>query len=127
MVKFTPLVQCHPEQKSRVVSVLQERRWEFIRVGRPRDYHGVAVHKRHLSRWEQWVGGVHHQYDPVADRHQIMQAKFNGWTDAEQALKGTDGKGAFSLIGSDLKKEKEAAAIKEANLTGKPPVNPPVV
>lgn len=76
---------------------MQERRWEFIRVGRAKDYHGVAVHRRHLSRWEQWVEGVHHQYDPVADRQQIMQAKFNGWTDAESALKGTDGKGAFPL------------------------------
>ena len=33
----------------------QERRWHYIRAGCPQDYHGVAVHPRHLSWWERNV------------------------------------------------------------------------
>jgi hypothetical protein len=46
----------------------QERYWSFVREGRAADYHGVAVHPRHLSRWEQWVNKRHLAYDPVKDR-----------------------------------------------------------
>jgi hypothetical protein len=46
----------------------QERYWQFVREGRAGDYHGVAVHPRHLSRWERWVNKRHLAYDPAADR-----------------------------------------------------------
>jgi hypothetical protein len=36
-------------------SPAQERRWRFMRAGREEEYHGVAVHPRHLSRYERYV------------------------------------------------------------------------
>ena len=53
---------------------VQERRWFFIRNGSAKDYHGPAVHWRHLSRWERHVGKIHLQYDPVADLQQRREA-----------------------------------------------------
>ena len=42
----------------------QERRWQFIRAGRDSDYHGVAVHPKHLSWWERFRGvGKHYNAD----------------------------------------------------------------
>lgn len=42
----------------------QERRWQFIRAGREQDYHGVAVHPKHLSLWERFRGvGKHYNAD----------------------------------------------------------------
>jgi hypothetical protein len=46
----------------------QERYWSYVTAGREHDYHGVAVHPRHLSRWERWVNKRHHAYNPVKDR-----------------------------------------------------------
>ena len=46
---------------------LQDRRWQYIRAGCPEDYHGPAVHPRHLSLWEKWVLKIDRQYDPRAD------------------------------------------------------------
>lgn len=45
----------------------QERRWAYIRDGRAADYHGIAIHPRHLSLWERVVGKCHLQYDPKLD------------------------------------------------------------
>ncbi|KAL8933184.1 MAG: hypothetical protein Q9216_006483, partial [Gyalolechia sp. 2 TL-2023] len=44
----------------------QERRWQYIRAGRESDYHGVAVHPKHLSWWERWRG-VGRFYDADMD------------------------------------------------------------
>ena len=52
----------------------QERRWFFIRNGKASDYHGPAVHWRHLSRWERHVSKTHLQYDPVEDLRQRREA-----------------------------------------------------
>ncbi len=46
----------------------QERYWSYVREGRPFDYHGVAVHRRHLSMWEVYVLKRHLAYDPELDR-----------------------------------------------------------
>jgi hypothetical protein len=46
----------------------QERYWAFVRAGRAADYRGVAVHPRHLSRWEIFVMKRHLRYDAAADR-----------------------------------------------------------
>ncbi|THC96970.1 hypothetical protein EYZ11_003526 [Aspergillus tanneri] len=34
----------------------QERRWAYIREGREHEYHGPAVHPKHLSLWERITG-----------------------------------------------------------------------
>lgn len=59
-------------------AMMQERRWFFIRNGKSADYHGPAVHWRHLSRWERHVCKYHLQYDPVADLQQRRDAKLAG-------------------------------------------------
>ncbi|OGE49606.1 hypothetical protein PENARI_c020G01487, partial [Penicillium arizonense] len=42
----------------------QERRWLHIRQGREHGYHGPAVHRKHLSIWERWMGkGKHYDAD----------------------------------------------------------------
>ena len=45
----------------------QEQRWDLIRQGRAGDYHGVAVHPRHLSLFEKAVLKRHRQYRRQAD------------------------------------------------------------
>ena len=42
----------------------QEKRWDLIQQGREEDYHGVAVHPRHLSLYEQMVLKHHRLYQP---------------------------------------------------------------
>ena len=44
----------------------QERRWACIRDGKEEDYHGVAIHPRHLSVWERFRG-VGKTYDQAQD------------------------------------------------------------
>ncbi|KAJ5604735.1 hypothetical protein N7510_009889 [Penicillium lagena] len=34
----------------------QERRFQYLRAGREEDYHGPAVHSKHLSLWERMTG-----------------------------------------------------------------------
>jgi hypothetical protein len=48
----------------------QERYWACVLAGREGDYHGIAVHRRHLSAWEIYVLKRHLAYDPVKDREQ---------------------------------------------------------
>lgn len=42
---------------------MQDLRWQYIRAGKAKDYHGPAVHPRHLSLWEKAVLKIHLQYD----------------------------------------------------------------
>ncbi|GAC97990.1 potential glycerophosphoinositol permease [Pseudozyma hubeiensis SY62] len=51
----------------------QERYWECVVQGREQDYHGVAIHPRHLSFYERVVLKRHRYYDPELDRQQKMQ------------------------------------------------------
>jgi len=46
----------------------QERYWNFVREGRQEDYHGVAVHPRHLSLYENVVLKRSRAYDAQKDR-----------------------------------------------------------
>lgn len=48
----------------------QERYWQFVSEGREHEYHGIAVHPRHLSLWERWVQKRHLRYDPAKDKEQ---------------------------------------------------------
>ena len=49
----------------------QEKRWELIQQGRPKDYHGVAVHPRHLSLFEKAMLKRHRQYQPLTDTQML--------------------------------------------------------
>lgn len=56
----------------------QERRWKCIVEGREQDYHGVAVHPRHLSLWER-MRGAGKYYDPEADYRQKINEMRAEW------------------------------------------------
>lgn len=65
---------------------LQDRRWQYIRAGCPEDYHGPAVHPRHLSLWEKWVLGIHKQWDPEADAQVRREAEALKREDSAEGL-----------------------------------------
>jgi hypothetical protein len=56
----------------------QERRWQYLRVGREAEYHGVAVHPKHLSWWERWWG-VGKYYDPDLDYRRKIEEMRKEW------------------------------------------------
>lgn len=56
----------------------QERRWAFIRSGRADEYHGIAIHPKHLSWWEKWKG-VGKGYDPEMDYRQKINDMRKDW------------------------------------------------
>ncbi|KPI36112.1 putative inorganic phosphate transporter C8E4.01c [Cyphellophora attinorum] len=56
----------------------QERRWAFIRAGREQDYHGIAIHPKHLSLWERFRG-VSKPYDPDLDYKQRIEEMRKEW------------------------------------------------
>ena len=56
----------------------QERRWAFIRAGREQDYHGVAIHSKHLSMWER-MRGVGKPYDADLDYKQRIEEMRLEW------------------------------------------------
>ena len=56
----------------------QERRWAFIRVGKEKEYHGVAVHPKHLSLWERFRG-VGKAYDAELDYKQKVEEMRAEW------------------------------------------------
>ena len=66
----------------------QERRWQYIRAGREEDYHGVAVHPKHLSLWER-IRGVGKYYDPDADYRQKIEEMRHDW-EASQARRAEE-------------------------------------
>ncbi|ODN87114.1 Pi-transporter A-1 [Cryptococcus wingfieldii CBS 7118] len=51
----------------------QDRYWAYVRDGRPHEYHGIAVHPRHLSWFEKVVLKRHHAYDAEKDRMQRVR------------------------------------------------------
>lgn len=70
----------------------QERRWQFIRDGRAGEYHGVAVHSKHLSFWER-RRGVGDTYDAQLDYRQRVDEMRADW-EAKQARKAEERRGA---------------------------------
>ncbi|KIX01435.1 uncharacterized protein Z518_09161 [Rhinocladiella mackenziei CBS 650.93] len=56
----------------------QERRWAYIRAGREQDYHGIAIHPKHLSLWER-LRGVNKYYDPELDFKQRIEEMRGEW------------------------------------------------
>ncbi|CAN6631978.1 hypothetical protein TRVA0_013S01728 [Trichomonascus vanleenenianus] len=62
----------------------QDRRWQFIREGRGDDYHGVAIHPRHLSVWERLLG-VGKNYNPEFDYKQKVDEMRKDWMEKQRA------------------------------------------
>ncbi|WVW79797.1 hypothetical protein I302_101767 [Kwoniella bestiolae CBS 10118] len=63
----------------------QDRYWAFVREGRANEYHGIAVHPRHLSWWEKFVLKRHLQYDAEKDRHQRVKELKMLWEQRKNA------------------------------------------
>ncbi|KAF2196030.1 MFS phosphate transporter [Delitschia confertaspora ATCC 74209] len=61
----------------------QERRWAFIRAGREQDYHGIAIHPKHLSVWER-IRGVGKHYDAKLDYEQKIQEMRQEWLEWQE-------------------------------------------
>lgn len=59
----------------------QERRWNYIREGRESEYHGPAIHPKHLSLWER-IWGVGKNYDAAADYKQKVEEYRAEWESA---------------------------------------------
>ena len=70
----------------------QERRWQFIRAGRESDYHGVAVHPKHLSMWENFRG-VGKYYNADLDYRQKIEEMRSDW-EATQRMRSEEKDGA---------------------------------
>ncbi|KAI9847364.1 MAG: hypothetical protein M1837_002552 [Sclerophora amabilis] len=60
----------------------QERRWRCIREGREHEYHGVAVHSKHLSVWER-IRGVGKHFDAQLDYQQKISEMRSDWEKAQ--------------------------------------------
>jgi hypothetical protein len=69
----------------------QERRWAYIRAGREHEYHGIAVHPKHLSLWER-MRGVGKHYDADLDYKQKIEEMRGEW-ELHMAARGNE-KGA---------------------------------
>lgn len=61
----------------------QERRWAFIRAGKETEYHGIAIHWKHLSWWERFRG-QHKGYDAAKDYEQKIQEMRAEWVERQQ-------------------------------------------
>lgn len=62
----------------------QDRRFQFIREGRPEDYHGIAIHPQHLSLWERFRG-IQKNYDPELDHKQRVDEMRAEWLEKQRA------------------------------------------
>lgn len=68
----------------------QEIRWQFIRSGRESDYHGIAIHPKHLSLYERWRGVGKH-YDPKLDYEQKIEALRTDWEAGQRRIAAEKG------------------------------------
>jgi hypothetical protein len=57
----------------------QERRWEYLRQGREEDYHGPAVHPKHLSWYERYVLRKGRYYNAELDYQQKVEEYRAEW------------------------------------------------
>jgi hypothetical protein len=80
----------------------QETRWQYIRAGREQDYHGVAVHPKHLSLWER-LRGAGKYYDPELDYQQKITSMREEW-EQDQARKAGEKHGG--LLDDDFESDR---------------------
>lgn len=81
----------------------QERRWSYIRAGREEDYHGIAIHPKHLSLWERFRGVGKH-YDPDLD-YKLKIEELRGDWEALQARKASEKAEGFDDDDDDFSEE----------------------
>ncbi|CAJ2501992.1 Uu.00g048450.m01.CDS01 [Anthostomella pinea] len=71
----------------------QERRWSYILQGREHEYHGIAVHPRHLSLWERWTG-VGKNYHPELDTKAKIRDLRSDWEEREASRTASEAESA---------------------------------
>lgn len=78
----------------------QERRWTYIRAGREQDYHGIAIHPKHLSVWER-LRGVGKHYDAELDYQQKVEELRGDWEQWQQRKAMEQDKGDYNSDDDD--------------------------
>jgi hypothetical protein len=63
----------------------QERRWSYLRRGKGDEYHGVAVHPKHLSLWER-MRGMGKSYDPAKDWRAKINDMRSEWEEVQASM-----------------------------------------
>ncbi|KAJ5280588.1 hypothetical protein N7478_005960 [Penicillium angulare] len=77
----------------------QERRWHYIRLGREEDYHGPAVHPKHLSLYERWTGKGKH-YDAALD-YKMKVEEFRAEWESAMASRNTESETSSDIFDVD--------------------------
>jgi Sugar (and other) transporter len=95
----------------------QERRWMYLRQGRESEYHGIAVHPRHLSVWER-MRGAGKYYDPKQDRIDQVKDLRNEW-EYRQAEKSKDEAGLMDTDDLQFPDEVHNHFMRTSNIKGK--------
>ncbi|KAJ5666935.1 hypothetical protein N7462_011344 [Penicillium macrosclerotiorum] len=78
----------------------QERRWQCIRENREEDYHGPAVHPKHLSWWERFVLRKGRFYDAELDYKQKVEEYRAEW-EALMAQKASEKERGDEIFDTD--------------------------
>ncbi|KAH6630726.1 major facilitator superfamily domain-containing protein [Chaetomium sp. MPI-SDFR-AT-0129] len=84
----------------------QERRWAYIRAGRDSDYHGIAIHPKHLSLWER-IRGVGKHYNPDLDIKQQIEDMREEWASKEWRRRQREAGGDATGANDDLEHDDE--------------------
>ncbi|KAK7546893.1 major facilitator superfamily domain-containing protein [Phyllosticta citricarpa] len=82
----------------------QERRWTYIRTGREHDYHGIAIHPKHLSVWER-LRGVGKHYDAELDYQQKVEELRGDWETWQQRKAMEEAKGEYNSDDDEFSEE----------------------
>lgn len=77
----------------------QERRWHYIRQGREHEYHGPAIHPKHLSLWERFRG-VGKNYNPELDYKQKVE-EFRAEWEAAMARRAAETEKGEEFVATD--------------------------
>ncbi|KAL1603817.1 hypothetical protein SLS60_005408 [Paraconiothyrium brasiliense] len=83
----------------------QERRWSYIRAGKEQDYHGIAIHWKHLSVWER-MRGLHKSYDARLDYEARINEMRAEWIEHQENKFADDLKGHDDFDDNDGEFEK---------------------
>lgn len=78
----------------------QERRWMYLRQGREQDYHGPAVHPKHLSLWERYRGKANY-YNPELDYRQKV-LEFRAEWEAAMARRNSENEKTDQQFDDDM-------------------------
>lgn len=104
----------------------QERRWHYIRRGREHDYHGIAIHPKHLSLWER-LRGVGKHYNAELDyqqRIEELRGDWERWMESKAAEKEAGDVDALDLDDDDFPDEASTYFSRTRSKSGVPTAGP---